>query len=319
MKKPRLIVARRLPEAVEARLAETYAVRFADDRPASDLPALAREHAAEGLLVAPGVATSAALIEALPATVKIIATFSVGTDHIALEAAKARGIVVTNTPDVLTDATADLTMLLILAASRRASEGERLLRAGQWTGWTPTQLMGRGLAGRRLGILGMGRIGRAVAARARVFGLAVHYHGRRLIPEEDRAGAHFHESLESLLGASDILSLHCPLTAETRGLVNAERLALLPAGAILINTARGPIVDDEAVIAALASGRLFAAGLDVFTEEPKLHPGYLALANAVLLPHLGSATVETRNAMGFKALDNLDAWFAGRPPPDRVV
>lgn len=279
----------------------------------------AETHRAEALLVSPGVAVNAALIKALPEHVRIIATFSVGYDHIDIQAAQTRGLIVTNTPDVLTDATADLTMLLILAASRRASEGERLLRAGAWTGWTPTQLMGSGLQGRRLGILGMGRIGRAVAARARVFGLAVHYHSRTRLDATEEAGVIHHATPDSLFAASDILSLHCPLTAETRRLIDARALALLPEGAILINTARGPIVDDEAVIEALRNGRLFGAGLDVFTNEPNLHPDYLSLANAVLLPHLGSATVETRNAMGFKALDNLDAWFAGREPPNRVV
>ena len=239
--KPTLIVARRLPEAVEARLAAGYTAHFAEDRAAADLPALARAHDAAAMLVAPGVAVTEAVIDALPPSVRIIATFSVGTDHIALAAAERRGIAVTNTPDVLTDATADLTLLLILAASRRASEGERLLRAGGWTGWTPTQLMGQGLAGRRLGIVGMGRIGQAVAARARIFGLNIHYHGRRALPETEARGARFHARLEDLLAVSDILSLHCPLTPETRGLIDAERLARLPPQAILINTGRPPV------------------------------------------------------------------------------
>lgn len=317
--KPKLIVARRLPPEVETRLAVAYDAVSAVDQPPIALAGLAEAHKAQALLVSPGVAIDAGVIAALPEHLRIIATFSVGYDHIDIEAAKARGLIVTNTPGVLTDATADLTMLLILAASRRSSEGERVLRAGAWTGWTPTQLMGRGLQGKRLGILGMGRIGQAVAARAGAFGLAVHYHSRtRLAPHEEN-GATYYATAESLLAVSDILSLHCPLTAETRRLIDARALSLLPPGAILINTARGPIIDDEAVIGALKSGRLFAAGLDVFTEEPRIHPGYLDLPNAVLLPHLGSATVETRNAMGFKALDNLDAWFAGHEPPNRVV
>jgi lactate dehydrogenase-like 2-hydroxyacid dehydrogenase len=319
MPKPKLIVARRLPPAVEARLAASYDAVSAVDRPPAALAELAETHRAEALLVSPGVALDAATIAALPEGVRIVATFSVGYDHIDIAAAKARGLIVTNTPDVLTDATADLTMMLILAASRRASEGERLLRAGAWTGWTPTQLMGRGLQGKRLGILGMGRIGRAVAARARAFGLAVHYHSRTRLTAAEEDGATHHATSDSLFAVSDVLSLHCPLTADTRRLIDARALSLLPPGAILINTARGPIVDDEAVIDALKTGRLFAAGLDVFTNEPKIHPGYLPLPNAVLLPHLGSATEETRNAMGFKALDNLDAWFAGREPPNRVV
>jgi lactate dehydrogenase-like 2-hydroxyacid dehydrogenase len=317
--KPTLLIARRLPAAVEARAIADYDAVFAPEEATPPLAALAAAHGAAGLLVAPGIPLDAATIGALPTSIRIIATFSVGTDHIDTEAAAARGLLVTNTPDVLTDATADLTLLLILAASRRTSEGERLLRAGGWTGWTPTQLMGRGLAGRRLGIFGMGRIGRAVAARARAFGMAVHYYSRRRLAAAVEEGAVFHETAAGLFAASDVLSLHCPLTPETRGLIDARAIALLPDGAVLINTARGPIVDDRAVIAALRSGRLFAAGLDVHTAEPAIDPGYLDLPNAVLLPHLGSATIETRNAMGFKALDNLDAYFAGRPPPNRVV
>jgi lactate dehydrogenase-like 2-hydroxyacid dehydrogenase len=251
--------------------------------------------------------------------VRIVATYSVGVDHIDLGAASARGLVVTNTPDVLTDATADAAMLLILGAARRAGEGERLVRAGQWKSWTPTLLLGVQVTGKRLCILGMGRIGQAVARRARGFDMEVHYSTRRRLPPEQEQGATWHADPEEMLPLADFLSINCPLTAETRGWLDGRRIALMPDGAVVVNTARGPIVDDDALIAALRSGKLAAAGLDVFTNEPDLDPRYLDLPNAFLQPHLGSATVETRNAMGFRALDNLDAFFAGREPPDRVA
>ncbi len=275
-------------------------------------------------MVCPADRMTAPALAALPDSVRILATFSVGTDHIDLEAARARGLVVSNTPDVLTDATAETALLLMLGAARRAVEGERLVRAargtpGAWTGWTPTQLLGRQLTGKRLAILGMGRIGRAVADRARAFGLSIHYSNRHRLPPELEQGAVFHADAEAMLGLADILTLHCPATAETKGWLDARRIGLMPLGAIVVNTARGAIVDDAALIAALTRGRLFAAGLDVYDGEPDLDPGYRALPNVFLLPHLGSATVETRNAMGFRALDNLDAYFAGREPPDRVA
>lgn len=318
--RPALLVTRTLPEAVEARAARDYAARLnPDDRTLDRATLLALAADADAILCCPADKLDADTIAALPARVRMLATFSVGTDHIDLAAAKARGIVVANTPDVLTDATADIALLLMLAATRRAGEGERMVRAGAWTGWTPTQLMGSQITGKRLGIVGMGRIGQAVARRAQAFGMSVHYHNRRELPAADAAGAIFHADLDGLLAVSDVLSLHCPATPDTVGLINAARIEKLPPGAVLVNTARGTVVDDAAVIAALRSGRLSAAGLDVFTNEPKLHPDYLTLDNAVLLPHLGSATVETRNAMGFRALDNLDALFAGQEPPHRVA
>ncbi|SDG97753.1 2-hydroxyacid dehydrogenase [Roseospirillum parvum] len=317
--KPRLVVSRRLPEAVEARAAATWSViANPEDRPLSVDELVTRAAGARALIVTPTDWVDAGLIGALPDSVGMIATFSVGVDHIDLTAAARRGLVVSNTPGVLTEATADLTLALILMAARRAGEGERLVRAGQWRGWAPTQLLGRHLGGRRLGIVGMGRIGRAVAERARAFGMAIHYHGRRRLPAGLEQDAVFHDRLEALLAHADVLSLHVPATPETRGLIDAAALAALPEGAILVNTARGPVVEDDAVIAALRDGRLAAAGLDVYTGEPDIDPRYLDLPGVVLLPHLGSATVETRNAMGFKALDNLGAWLAGGSPPDRV-
>ncbi|PWC79848.1 D-glycerate dehydrogenase [Azospirillum sp. TSH64] len=320
--RPVLLLTRRLPDAVEARASRDYrAVLNPEDRAFSgeEIAARAAEAGADAVLCCAGDRLDAAAIAALPQSVRVLATFSVGTDHIDLEAARARGLTVTNTPDVLTDATADIALLLLLGAARRASEGERMIRANAWTGWTPTQLMGTHVGAKRLGIVGMGRIGQAVAARARAFGMAIHYSNRRRLAPELELGAIYHADPEAMLPVCDVLSLHFPATAETRHWLNADRIERLPPGAILINTARGSVVDDGAVIDALKRGRLAAAGLDVFENEPNLHPGYRDLANAFLLPHLGSATVETRNAMGFKALDNVDAATAGRPAPDRVV
>jgi len=322
--KPMLALARRFPDAVEARAARDYRVRPGPEDeagpPLSGVALAAHAEGADGLLVAPGNAVTADVIAALPASARVVATFSVGFEHIDLEAARARGLLVTNTPDVLTDATAEIALLCLLGAARRAGEGEALMRAGTWAGWTPTHLLGTQLSGKRLGLVGMGRIGQAVAHRARAFGMTIHYHNRRRLPPEREQGAVFHESLEAMLPECDMLSLHCPATPETTGLMNASRLALLPKGAILVNTARGTIVDDDALIAALRSGHLAAAGLDVYAGEPAGHPAYRTLPNTFLLPHLGSATVETRNAMGFRALDNLDAvLLRGAEPPDRVA
>jgi len=316
----RLVISRRLPPQVEARARDTYdAVLNADDRPLTPEDMVKLCDGAAALLPCVADPLGEDLIAALPHSIQIIANFGVGTDHIDLGAATARGIVVTNTPGVLTEATADLALLLILGAVRRAAEGMSQIRNGIWTGWSPTHLLGQSLQGKRLGIVGMGRIGQAVAARARAFGMAVHYHNRHRLDGALEMGATFHDTLEGLLAVSDILSLHCAATVETRGLINAAALAAVPRGAVLINAARGDVVEDDAVIAALTEGHLSAAGLDVFRGEPKLDPRYLAHPNAFLLPHLGSATVEARTAMGIKALDNLDAFFRGETPPDRVA
>jgi glyoxylate reductase len=271
------------------------------------------------ILPCPTDKITAEVIRGLADTVKIIATFSVGHEHIDSAAAAGRGIVVTNTPDVLTDATAEIAMLLILGAARRAPEGERMVYNKTWGAWAPTGMRGIEVTGNRIGILGMGRIGRALAERARGFDMEVHYHNRSRLPEHLEKGAVFHNDLDGLLAVSNILSINCPSSTDTVKLIDAGRIARLPDDAIVVNTARGNIVDDEALIAALQSGKLFAAGLDVFDGEPDIHPGYRGLDNAFLLPHLGSATRQTRDAMGFRALDNLDAFFAGRPPPDRVA
>ncbi len=273
----------------------------------------------DGAFISAGNKITSAVIADLPGSVKIISTFSAGYEHIDLEAAKQKGLVITNTPDGPTEATADIALLLILNAARRIREGFEAISTGQWKGWTPTQLLGIHPAGRRLAILGMGRIGRAVAHRARAFGMIIHYHNRSRLSADLEQGAIYHETPEDLFGVADFLSINCELTPDTAKLINTNSLALFPENPVIINTARGGIIDDEALIAALRSGRVAAAGLDVFDGEPKLNPGYLDLPNAFLTPHMGSATVDTRNQMGFRALDNLDAYFSGQEPPDRLV
>jgi lactate dehydrogenase-like 2-hydroxyacid dehydrogenase len=317
--KPRLVVTRRLPENVEARIRRDFEAELPRiDQPMGFEEIVKRAQGADALLVTPTERIDAQLIGALPASVKIVATFSVGYDHIDLAAAKAKGIVVTHTPDVLTDATAEIALLLLLGAARRAHEGEAMMRDASWTGWTPTQLLGRQLTGKSLGILGMGRIGQAVAARARPFGLTIHYSNRTPLPADLEQGAVFHKDPEAMLGIVDFLSLNAPATPETRHFLNAQRLALMKPGAIVVNTGRGALIDDAALIDALKSGHIAAAGLDVYENEPRVHPGYRDLPNTFLLPHLGSATVETRVAMGMLALDNIQAVLSGKPAPNRL-
>ncbi|HEY8613822.1 MAG TPA: D-glycerate dehydrogenase [Roseomonas sp.] len=309
MSRPTLLLTRALPEAVEARAARDYAIRRPEgpDRALEGRALLAAAQGCDGILCAAGDALGADTIGQLPDQVRIIATFSVGTDHIALGAAKARGIAVTNTPDVLSVATAEIAMLLILMCARRAGEAERLLRAREWTGWAPTQLMGVTLEGKRLGILGMGRIGQELARMARGMGMRIHYRNRTRLPPQEEQGASFHGDDEGFLASCDVLSMHIPGGAATNGWLNAARIAALPRGAIVVNTGRGTTVDDEALCEAMRSGHLRAAGLDVFAGEPKIFEGYYNAPNVTLLPHLGSATIEARDAMGFRCLDNLDA------------
>ncbi len=319
-KRPVVLVTRRLPAAVEERLRRDYdPILNETDVAYTEGQLLERAAGADAILTCGTEKWTAAMIERLPERLRIIATFSVGYDHIDVEACRRRGIIVTNTPDVLTEATADVALLCLLGAARLAWSAQRDLRAGRWDRWSPTAYLGRSLEGRVLGIVGMGRIGRAVARRARSFGLTICYHNRRRLPPELEQGATYHETLEGMLPHCHVLSLNCPGSPENHHLINAERIALLPRGAILVNTARGTLVDDAALIAALRSGHLFAAGLDVFEGEPDIHPGYRELENAYLLPHIGSATLETRNAMGFRCLDNLDAFFRGEPVPDPVT
>jgi lactate dehydrogenase-like 2-hydroxyacid dehydrogenase len=259
------------------------------------------------------------VIMRMPASVKIVSTFSAGLDHIDLGAARERGLRIGNTPDAVTIATAEIAMLLILTAARRATEGQAMVRNREWTGWHTLQLLGRRLDGKRLGIFGMGKIGQALAKRARGFDMVIHYHNRNRLPPEQEFGAIYHDSFESLASVSDVLSLNAPATPETKFILNSAAIAWLPEGAIVVNTARGDLVVDDDLIAALKSGRVAAAGLDVFMGEPRINEGYYDLPNAFLLPHLGSATVEARNEMGFAALDNIDAVLSGREPPYGVV
>lgn len=320
MPKPVLLVTRRVPQAVEERAQREFTAHLnGNDRQLSQADLIAAAADADAILCTPTDKLDQPTITALPTRVKVLGTFSVGFDHIDIEAAKARGLVVCNTPNVLSVATAELAMSLILAAARRTGEGERLIRRKGWTGWEPVQLLGTQVSGRRLGIFGMGRIGRELARIARGFALEVHYHDLIEQPPEHAAGAIYHRDEASFLAASEILSLHAPGGAATRHWLNAKRIAMLPKGAIVANAARGSLVDDAALIAALRSRHVAAAGLDVFDGEPHVNPGYLELENVVLLPHLGSATVETRNAMGYLALDGITAALAGKEFANRVV
>lgn len=318
---PVILVTRKLPPAVEARIARDYdCVLNPDDRLYDDAELVARSEGADAILCCHTEHFTAGVIGRLPESVRAIANFSVGVDHCDLEAAWRKGIVVTNTPDVLSDATAEIAMLCMLGAARRAGQGYDMVRQDRWNDWSPTFMLGTQITGKRFGIVGMGRVGQVAARRARGFDMEVHYHNRRRLPPEAEQGAIYHETLEGLLAVSDVLSLHCPNNPDSRGLLNAERIGLLSNSAIVVNTARGAVVNDDALAAALRSGRIRAAGLDVFNGEPDgIHPAYRELDNVFVLPHLGSATVETRDAMGFRALDNLDAIFAGREPGDRVA
>ncbi len=318
--RPVILVTRRLPPNVEARLERDYQPLFnPEDRRYGTDELLAKAAEADAVLACHTEDFSAPVIERLPARVRILANFSVGVDHVDLDAARQKGLVVTNTPDVLADATAEITMLALLGAARRASEGERLVRSGGWNTWSPTFMLGTQVTGKRIGIVGMGRVGRVTARRARGFDMEVHYHNRRRLPADQEQRAHFHEDLEAMLPLCDFLALHCPASKDTHHLINAGRLAMLPDGAVLVNAARGNVVDEDALIDALRSGRLAAAGLDVYQNEPNIDPRFAELPNTFLLPHLGSATRETRDAMGYRALDNLDAFFAGGEPGDRVA
>jgi lactate dehydrogenase-like 2-hydroxyacid dehydrogenase len=318
--KPAILVTRKLPDAVEARLRRDYDVRLnPGDILYSGDEIIERAKDVDAILPCHTEKFSAEVIARLPGRVRAIANFSVGYDHVDLQAAKARGIIVTNTPEVLSDATAELTLMLMLGAARRAGEGERLVRTGAWKDWSPGFMVGTQVTGKRLGILGFGRVGQVVARRARGFDMEIHYHDvRRMAPEREE-GATYHPTPEELMPHCDFLTLHCVSSPETFRLLNAGRIALLPDGAIVVNASRGAVVDDDALIAALKSGKLTAAGLDVYQNEPDIHPEYRRLPNVFLMPHIGSATKETREAMGFRALDNLDAIFSGREPRDRVA
>jgi len=318
---PKIFVTRKLPIAVEKRLARDYQCDFnTTDQLYTQEELVERSAGNAAILCCHTEKLDADTIACLPDDIKIIANFSVGVDHCNLDAAANKGIVVTNTPDVLSDSTAEIAMLCMLGAARRATEGSNLVRNDQWHDWSPTFMLGKQVTGKRFGIIGMGRVGQVTAKRARGFDMEIHYHNRSRLDPSLEHGAVYHDSLESLIKSSDVLSLHCPNNPDSVGLLNAERISYLPEGAIVVNTARGTVVDDEALITALKSGKVSAAGIDVFNNEPSgIHPAYRELNNVFVLPHLGSATEQTRDAMGFRALDNLDAFFEGNPPGDRVA
>jgi lactate dehydrogenase-like 2-hydroxyacid dehydrogenase len=321
--KPRVIVTRKIPAPVEEELSRLFDAQLnRDDRPLDAKGLQDALRTADGLLPTVTDKLTAEVLGAEPLKAKVIANFGVGFNNIDIGAARARGLTVTNTPDVLTDDTADIATTLLLTVARRAGEGERHVRSKAWTGWRPTHMLGTKVSGKTLGLIGMGRIAKAVAKRAHHgFGMRIIYHDPYPPkPEETKAlGAEGRDSIEAVLREADFVSLHCPATPETRHLINAERLKLMKRGAFLINTARGDVVDEAALVAALKSGTIAGAGLDVYEREPAIAPELLIMENVVLLPHLGSATAETRVAMGMRALENLKLFFAGQPVRDRVV
>ena len=318
--KKKLLITRRLPEAAEARAHRDYDVILnEDDHQMTADEIIDKVQSADALMITITDKMPKAVIDRLPEHIKILSTYSIGFDHIDLAAAKARGIKVGNAPHGVTVATAEIAMLLLLGAARRAGEGERMIRTRSWPGWAPLQLVGRRLDNKRLGIFGFGKIGQALAQRARAFDMEIHYHDiARAAPDKEK-GAIYHDTLDGLLAVSDFFSINAPSTPQTRYFFNNSAIEKMPHGAIIVNTARGDLVNDDDLIAALKSGRLGAAGLDVFNGEPKINEGYYDLANTFLLPHLGSAAIEARNQMGFEALDNVDAGFAGKPMPSALT
>ncbi|MBE9476469.1 MAG: D-glycerate dehydrogenase [Proteobacteria bacterium] len=317
--RPTLWITRRLSDATLARASRDYDVIINhEDGTFTADEIIAMSSQVDAILPCHSELFNADVAAKLDARVRIIANHSVGVDHCDLPALNARGITVTNTPDVLSDATAEIAMLLLLGAARRAVEGDRLMRTGAWDFWSPSFMVGKQVSGARLGIVGMGRVGQVMARRARGFDMDVHYYNRSRLPAELEQGATYHDTVEDLMGVADFLSLHCPATSETTGLIDKDMLARLPDGAILVNTARGALIDESALVAAITSGKLSAAGLDCFQTEPGGNPAFAAHENIFMLPHIGSATTQTRDAMGFRALDNLDAFFAGDTPNDQL-
>ncbi|MDO8408815.1 MAG: D-glycerate dehydrogenase [Phenylobacterium sp.] len=321
-RKPKVIVTRKLPDQVETRMRELFDAELN----LSDEP-LSRDALVDAVkradVLAPTITDriDADLIAQAGPQLKLIASFGAGVDHIDVAGAAARNISVTNTPGVLTEDTADMTLALIMVVARRIVEGANVVQAGGFTGWSPTWMLGRRVTGKRLGIVGMGRIGQAVARRAKAFGLQIHYHNRKPVSPriEEELGATYWDSLDQMMARMDLISIHCPHTPATFHLLSARRLKLLQPHAILINTARGEIVDEDALIDILAKGEIAGAGLDVFEHEPAVNPKLLKLPNVVLLPHMSSATVESRVDMGEKVIINIRTWMDGHRPPDRVI
>jgi len=322
VRKLNVVLTRRLPDAVETRMRELFNAELNLSDTPMDREALAAALQRADILV-PTITDriDADLINGAGEQLKMIANFGAGIDHIDVDAAVARKIIVSNTPGVLTEDTADIAMSLILSVSRRIVEGANVVTEGQFKGWTPTWMCGRKLYGKRLGIVGMGRIGQALARRAKAFGMQVHYHNRKPVPDmvAEELGATWWDDLDQMLARMDVISLNCPASKETHHLLSAERLALLQPHAILVNTARGDLIDEEALSEALKSKAIFGVGLDVFEREPLVHPGLIGLPNVVLLPHLGSATIEARQDMGDRVIANIMTFQNGHRPPDRVI
>ena len=317
-----VVVTRRLPEAVETRLSELFNVRLrSDDTPMSRTEMIEALQNADVLVPTITDTIDNALITQAGGRLKLIANYGAGVDHIDVATARQRGILVSNTPGVLTDDTADMTMALILAVTRRIPEGLALMQSGEWTGWAPTALLGGRVGGKRLGILGMGRIGQAVARRARAFGMQIHYHNRkRLRPEvEDALEATYWDSLDQMVARMDVISINCPHTPSTFHLMNARRLKLLKPSAVIVNTSRGEVIDEDALTRMLRAGEIAGAGLDVYEHGTEINPRLRELKNVVLLPHMGSATREGRAEMGEKVLINIKTFDDGHRPPDQVV
>ena len=320
--KPLVIVTRKLPDAIETRMMELFESRLnLADKPLSQAELIETVKQADVLVPTVTDRIDAAVLSQAGPRLKLIASFGTGVDHIDLKTARQRGIIVTNTPGVLTEDTADMTMALILAVPRRLAEGERLVRSGRWTGWGPTSMLGHRIWGKRLGIVGMGRIGTAVARRARGFGLAIHYHSRRRVHSELEAEleATYWESLDQMLARMDIVSINCPHTPATYHLLSARRLKLMQPHAYIVNTSRGEVIDENALARMIERGEIAGAGLDVFEHEPAINPKLLRLDSVVLLPHMGSATIEGRMDMGEKVIINIKTFADGHTPPDRVI
>jgi lactate dehydrogenase-like 2-hydroxyacid dehydrogenase len=322
MAKKRILITWPLPDAVMKRARETYDVIAHNGNPKITIDEmLETAKSVDAILLTLNEKCPKAIIDRIPENIKCVSTFSIGFDHIDLEACKARGIKVGNAPHGVTVATAEIAMLLLLGSARRAGEGENMIRTRSWPGWQPLQLVGQRLDGKTLGIYGFGKIGQALAKRARGFDMNIHYYDiyRQPVEREKELGVTYHSSLDSLLAVSQFFSINAPSTPETRYFFNKATIEKLPHGAIVVNTARGDLVNDEDMIAALKSGRLGYAGLDVFAGEPKIHEGYYDLPNTFLFPHLGSAAIEARNQMGFEALDNIDAFFANKDMPFKLA
>jgi len=322
LSKPRVVVTRKLPDPIETRMMELFDVQLnLTDEAMSKADLIEAVKTADVLVPTVTDRIDAAILSQAAENLQLVANYGTGIDHIDLATARQRGITVTNTPDVLTEDTADMTMGLILAVSRRLTEGERRLRSGDWHGWAPTSMLGHRIYGKRLGIVGMGRIGQALARRARGFGLSIHYHNRHKLHEEveqELEATHW-ESLDQMLARMDVISVNCPHTPATYHLLSARRLKLLQGHAVIVNTSRGEVIDENALTRMLVAGEIGGAGLDVFEHEPAVNPKLVALDNVVLLPHMGSATFEGRIDMGEKVLINIKTFIDGHNPPDRVL